>query len=413
MTLLNLGKSNIIPSGQPPVRFSLEEWHLSNKHKDRCCLLQQSLADSVLKECSRIIDLTKEISETNKKDVDHKLDEKIKDIEFLQGEIVRQRKEVVTEIDNLTTFFERIFDAIRFIEKGPEPIVRKCFIIREARLDIDLCLDDVERELRKEIQVVDQIKDLLKATADQAQEQIRRLRSCIYLMDRDLEAKANAAKIDEKNLSLRETSMNLSVYHGFTPLDCSNITQEEWELFTKKSIEDAAKEINNTVHFRSYVDTILKQAVTDLISQYNLVQAAFHRRISETKQTKAKLEIQHAEIVRQINDMTLMIINLEKAICTKEGFMALNHTRLGNRAQRDGAELCRDLVETKLVDEARQIRNNTALLQQTLAEAQATLRYLMKTQIQLETDINVKINSLRIDEVDCMTIREKIDYHFY
>lgn len=52
----------------------------------------------------------------------------------------------------------------------------------------------------------------------------------------------------------------------------------------------------------------------------------------------------------------------------KEGFMALAHTRLGNRAQRPGMELCRDLVETSLVNEVRELRGNVAMLQQTLAE---------------------------------------------
>lgn len=66
-----------------------------------------------------------------------------------------------------------------------------------------------------------EITALLTRTAEEAQEQIRRLRSTTYLMDRDLEAKENAQKIDEHNLILRESSMNLSMYHGFTQLDCS------------------------------------------------------------------------------------------------------------------------------------------------------------------------------------------------
>lgn len=48
--------------------------------------------------------------------------------------------------------------------------------------------------------------------------------------------------------------------------------------------------------------------------------------------------------------------------------MALAHTRLGNRAQRPGIELCRDLVETNLVNEVRELRENVAKLQQMFAE---------------------------------------------
>lgn len=66
--------------------------------------------------------------------------------------------------------------------------------------------------------------------------------------------------------------------------------------------------------------------------------------------------------------MTRNITKLKKAIAEKEGYMALAHTRLGNRAQRPGIELCRDLVETNLVNEVRELRENVARLQQMLAE---------------------------------------------
>lgn len=39
-------------------------------------------------------------------------------------------------------------------------------------------------------------------------------------------------------------------------------------------------------------------------------------------------------------------------------------------------------------------------------QAKATLRYLLSTQMSQEEEINVKANSIKIDEVDCMTIRQ-------
>lgn len=117
--------------------------------------------------------------------------------------------------------------------------------------------------------------------------------------------------------------------------------------------------------------------------------------------------------MRQVNEMTRAITRLEKSIQEKEAYMALAHTRLGNRAQRPGVELCKDMVEISLVKEVSELRENLAVLQQKQAEAQASLRYLLKTQIQIEEDINVKTNSLKIDEVDCMTMRQKMDYHSY
>jgi hypothetical protein len=46
-------------------------------------------------------------------------------------------------------------------------------------------------------------------------------------------------------------------------------------------------------------------------------------------------------------------------------------------------------------------------------QAQASLRHLLKTQVQLEEEINIKANTLKIDEVDCMTLRESMTFHSY
>lgn len=254
---------------------------------------------------------------------------------------------------------------------------------------------------------------MLNKTLQQANEQVRRLKSTRYFMDRDLEDKLNVYKIDDHNSGLKETSLNLSLYHGFTPLDRGNVTQEEWEEFTKNNLEKAAKEINSARQLRAYTDILIRQAIDDLWDQYQAVNSALKRRIAETREAKTKMEIQHSEIVRQVNEMTRTITNLEKSLAEKEGFMALAHTRLGNRAQRPGIELCKDSVEIALVREVAELRKNCAELQHMLVEAHASLRYLLKTQIQLEEDLNIKTNSLKIDEVDCMTLRESMDYHAF
>lgn len=110
----------------------------------------------------------------------------------------------------------------------------------------------------------------------------------------------NVLKIDGHNLSLKETSLNLSMYHGFTPLNAANITLDEWDAFTKTNIDNAAKEINSTRHLRFYVDTLLKQVIDDLWDQFHIVNEAFRSRIEEMKNVKTTLEVQHAEVNKLI-----------------------------------------------------------------------------------------------------------------
>lgn len=64
---------------------------------------------------------------------------------------------------------------------------------------------------------------------------------------------------------------------------------------------------------------------------------------------------------------------MEKSLQEKEGYVALAHTRLGNRAYRPGMELCKDSVEIALVNEVAELRRNCANIQHMLAEVNMLL----------------------------------------
>ncbi|KAK9301060.1 hypothetical protein QLX08_006404 [Tetragonisca angustula] len=409
--MLNNRAVEIVPP--PPLKFTLHQWHLNNRHRYRCSEAQQELADRLLNESQRICELSSERVRNNKEETDYRLKEKLEDIEFRKKELLRIRKEVLFEIDALSIYKERIMDALSSVRRSALVISDKCLSFREHRLGIDLVHDDVEKELLKECEVIKGVENLLVRTLEQTQEQIRRLKATLYYMDHELEDKENNLRIDKYNLTLKETSLNLSTYHGTSRLDPSTVELNEWEMQTNNNIINASKEVNSAIPLRCYIDTIIKQAIDDLNDQKNATDEAFRRRIEETREAKTKLELQHAEIMRQAAEMKDNITRIEKSIAEKENFLALAHTRLGNRCQRPGLELTRDLVETNLVKEVYDLREIVSKLQTTMFEAQASLRYLLKTQIQIEEDINVKTNTLKIDEVDCMTLRQSLDYHAY
>ncbi|XP_078044988.1 tektin C [Augochlora pura] len=401
----------IIPP--PPLKFTLDEWHLNNRFRYRCSEAQQELADRLLTESKRVCEVSTEKVKGNKEETDHRLKEKLEDIEFRKRELLRIRKDVLLETDALLIYKERIMNALSSVRRNALVICEKCLMFREHRLGIDLVHDDVEKELLKECEVIKGVENLLVRTLEQTQEQIRRLKATLYYMDHDLEAKDNNLRVDKHNLTLKETSLNLSIYHGTSRLDPSTIELNEWEMQTNANIVNASKEVNSARPMRCYIDTIIKQAVYDLNQQKDATDSAFKRRIDETKEAKTKLELQHAEIMRQANEMTQNVTRIEKSIAEKECYLALAHTRLGNRCQRPGLELTRDMVETQLVKEVYELRDVVSKLQATMFEAQASLRYLLKTQIQIEEDINIKTNTLKIDQVDCMTLRLSMDYHVY
>lgn len=81
-------------------------------------------------ESERLRDETTESSQKNKKEVDHRINEKIKDIEFFKKEVERERKECVLEVEALTAYKNRIIQALQALSENALKQCRKCIVLR-------------------------------------------------------------------------------------------------------------------------------------------------------------------------------------------------------------------------------------------------------------------------------------------
>ncbi|XP_068623202.1 tektin-1-like [Battus philenor] len=408
-----LSEQNIVCVPPRSAKFTLEEWRMNNDQRCRNTDDQQQLADRVLYESERIREETAERAAIMKATTDRRIEERIGDVEFIKNELQIQRKEICLELEALGVYKTRCLDCLASLQTNALTICRKCLILRDGRIGIDLVVDGVEHALQQEITTILGGQSLIKRTLEQLNEQMRRLRSIRYLVDRDLQYKQAAIDSDKGSLSLKPTDLCLSVYEGYANLDPASISAEEYNALSAKNIQMAAREVTSARPIRVFVDTLLNQVIDDLWSAYNKCNHEFNERIKETKIAKGKLEDMHRETTEKISKMQNNIIQLQKALSDKEGNIGLAHTRLGRRAQRISAELVRDPPGQTLYYECEMLRHSVEQLQQMLQEATASLRYLLQAQIQLEEDINVKMNTLKIDEVDCMTLRATMDYHAY
>lgn len=87
--------------------------------------------------------------------------------------------------------------------------------------------------------------------------------------------------------------------------------------------------------------------------------------------------------------------------------MKLAHTRLELRSHRPNVELVRDPVQYGLVNEVGEISNSVQQLRERLSDSEATLRSLIRCQLTLTEDMEIKSNSLDI-EAQCMALRKQL-----
>ncbi|XP_071445729.1 tektin-1-like [Hetaerina americana] len=396
----------------PPPRFNLQEWYLNYYKRIQNADHEQKISDRVKGESCRITLDAKDRAKANKDEVNKEITVRIDDIKHLIQELEKAKKEVDNEEADQLTFQKRLLNALSATAL-PLELANKCLILREGRLGIDMVRDDVELELEKEIEVIVSHQASLRRALEQCKEQSRLLRSAAYFLERDLLDKDIALGIDQRCANLTETSLGLSIYTGNMPLDLGVSTEEAWNMYTLNNLNRSAKEINNSKILKPHLNFLMKQTSEDLNKKFAKTNMAFKIRIEEINEAKKKLEDEHKKVVSEANIMTNNILHLEKEIADKEKYVALAHTRLGLRSQRPNVEHCRDTVEAALAKELRDLKTLVKNLQEKLAESHAALRYLLQTQVQLEEDINIKTNTIAIDESKCMAIRQSVHFKNY
>ena len=98
---------------------------------------------------------------------------------------------------------------------------------------------------------------------------------------------------------------------------------------------------------------------------------------------------------------------------TFQGPLATCQGKIQQRKQRPNIEHVVDDVEAQLHHEAANLIETINKLEQALAKNKSCHASLMKTRLELEAQIDVKANSIFIDEVKCMSIRQGMNMQAY
>ncbi|KAI6074480.1 Tektin-1 isoform X2 [Aix galericulata] len=347
----------------------------------------------MIAESQRLLDEIEKTTQKTQSDVNKKIEQRLEEIKFWRQELDNKLEQIVNETEVLLNFKTRLEKALESC-KEPLVIAQKCLLNRQRRVGIDLVHDEVEQELVKEVEVLQGVIALLERTLEQTIEQIRLNRSAKYNLEMDLKDKFTASKIDNYCASLTNNTPDVRYADNAVKIEGNFISPEDWTDFSNMNVEKADKQRNNSLSLRALIDSILSQTANDMHKQYEMVNVAFRNRVKEVRDAKHKLEILLASVMDETALQEKNIAALKKAIADKEGPVKVAQTRLEARNHRPNVELCYDTVQYKLKD--------------TLAQAETELKGLSRRQLSLEEEIQVKANTLYIDEVLCMQMRESV-----
>ncbi|NXX84237.1 TEKT1 protein, partial [Urocolius indicus] len=393
---------------QAPPKFHPSQWDIANKMQCASTESQKTRSERTITESRRLMDEIEKMTRKTQSDVNKKIEQRREEVKFWKQELDNKHEEIVHEMEVLLTLKTRLGKSLEGC-KELLCIAQKCLLNRQRRTGIDLVHDEVERELMKETEVFQGVISLLGRTLEQTDEQIRLNRSAKYSLEMDLKDKFTALVIDDYCTSLTKSAPGTRYADNAVKIEGNFVSPEDWIDFSNVNVEKADKQRNNSLALRTLIDSILSQTANDMHKQREVVNVAFRNRVKEVKDAKRKLETLLAMVMDETASQEKNIAALKKAIADQEGPVKVAQTRLEARSHRPNVELCNDTVQYRLISEVQDITKNIQRqVEDALAQAETELKGLSRRQLSLEEEIQVKENTLYIDEVLCMQLRESV-----
>ncbi|XP_075264962.1 tektin-1-like isoform X1 [Convolutriloba macropyga] len=375
----------------PPPRFTTEEWTLSNNTNYSTAEQNRKIAEHIRAEADRLVKETDETTEKAQQETTKRIDQRLTDINHWTSQVDHAKTEVMKELEQLLDYKRRIENSLAGYLDRNRALTRKCLQLRENRKAIDLVHDEVQKELIKELEMIQAIEGLLQRTLEQVEEQIRVCRSADYYLGKELNDKFTAFNIDTKCHQLSNTDAGRAAqrFLGSDKITPNSVTPEDWERFSHDNIQKAERNKNAAQNLRSVVDSVLEQTREDLMKQCAATDAGFRRRIQETERALQKDIEHHEKVLIEIGEVEQTIDKLSQAIAAKQPPLMVAETRLNERTDRPNIELCRDAPQYRLIGEVAQINESIRRLQEQLCEAQEQLKQLIRNQLQLRFVENI------------------------
>ncbi|CAF1071727.1 unnamed protein product [Adineta steineri] len=382
---------------KPRSKYNVPDWFNHNYAISHDAERSRNVSHQVRQDGRRLINETYNESWWNKHDNDVRISDRLDEIDKWRKTLEYTIQDIDREIQAIQTTKQQ---CERYLEhmRSPLDVALENHVTRDGRKAIDNVDDEAERELKKEVYVIDGIKRQLHQQVQTAFDQIARLTEAKQQLVRDLQDKHTAFAICEENLQLNEFSPNIS----YKPDPCrpikGQITPEEWLAFSKYNKDRAEKEMYESTRLRENIFHTMGQSSSDLESQQKASEYSLRKRLHELERALTELEWQKKQTQEEILSNESDIERLEKAIRDKEPMIKLAMTRQENRHSRPGMDLVRDEVSYGLCDEIQQLKAEKRALEDQLKQAKHAWNILQQQLHRIEDEIAVKSNSIMLEK---------------
>lgn len=154
-------------------KYNPQEWHQSNYARYYQAFADRNVSEQNRWESNRVEKETEATTQRTQALSTKRLKERLHDVNFWKNELNREIEDLIAETDVLVQEKRRTQAALD-ATVSPLHIATEALNNRELhRYGVDRVVDDVELELRKEIDLINNVQHLLRKTIDEAELQIK------------------------------------------------------------------------------------------------------------------------------------------------------------------------------------------------------------------------------------------------
>ncbi|KAH8402138.1 hypothetical protein KR009_010007 [Drosophila setifemur] len=280
---------------------------------------------------------------------------------------------------------------------GPISVIAECLTMRDGRLGSEITYDEADTEIKNELAILENNQRLLSDRCQKAWEKLARLEEVRFKIGLEIENKVEAVELDNSQLALDRNSANISFKPDATRNPKNSCSYETW-LETVKNVKLLAEnELADTYAIREALFVCREKARNMLQSQQERAEHTIRKRIFETQRARNELEWQQLKMKEEMEKAMCEIRTSEQALRDKVDALKLAETRLENRAQRSGMELCMDQAHDMLCLEVEKLREIRRRLQAKIDDSKMNFNLLQEHGKRIDVDLENKQHSLMTD----------------
>ncbi|KAK7072089.1 hypothetical protein SK128_025927 [Halocaridina rubra] len=396
-------------SPSPPVNPAI--WRASHSAKLHEAHSHASKAQRTRLENKRVCEETEKLTRQHRAEVERRLEDRVCDVTFWREELAKRHTALDGDNSSLKTMKDRLEKA-HHLYLQPLEVAHKSIEIRRERTGVEEVEDEASTALRQEVAEITRCRDALDRALRDTIQQIRRVLSCRYHLEKNLQDKNSALRIEETTTNLTPTHEHTGILPE-QKVDPSPITVEGWRDVSVKLLKRADNEHELSEQITAIAEDILTATARHARERVDHTNHCMQERIKDTRHAKTLLEEQHAKVVDEENLLVQSLEVVEAELEAKRCPLALAQTRLQTRTTRPNMERTRDEVEASLLREVEELELSISRLTKAAELSRDQIQRLRSTKVTLEHDINLKAKTILVDEVKVMGLRNTVKIDAY